>query len=203
MESTGDAAAGISATCANSSQRGTTALPELAQTDSLASLSGPLIPWLLSSLLSIAVLLFLGFSWSRYRATNPASDSSFRVGTTQSVEITLIRDDVRNLACASKLRVGELRCGFDAGRTPIQGLAEPQTLRPYNTVKSELLLVAGLWSTLPAREKLPRARFTVVCDFHVTGVVKSASLRWAPDGKFEPLERSVPVGLVEHCEIPP
>jgi hypothetical protein len=158
--------------------------------------------WLLCSLLSTAVLLFLGFSLSGYRATYPASDS-FRAGTTQLVEITLVRQDERNLACASDVVTDGLRCGFNSAERAIPRLDERHTLRPYSSVKGELLLAAGLWSSLPGNSELPNARFTVVCNFHVTSVLKSASLRWAPKAKFERLERSVSLGSVSDCVIPP
>lgn len=203
MESTGDAAVGISATSASSEGGVATARPGLAQPDPSELTRAPLLLSLVCSLLSTAVVLFLGFSWSRYRAANPGGDSNFRIGTAQSVEITLVREDVRNLACSSNVRAKELRCGFDARHQGIQGLDEQRMLRPYNTVKGELLLVAGVWSALPPYDKLPRARFTVVCDLHVTSVLKSAALRWSPAGKFEPLDRTVPVGFVDRCEIPP
>jgi len=158
--------------------------------------------WLLCSLLTTALLLFLGFSVSGYRATYPASDS-FLAGTIQLVEITLVRDDAQNLACASNITSGGLRCAFDSAERPAPALDERHTLRPYSSIKGELLLAAGLWSSLPARKDLPTSRFTVVCNFHVTSVLKSASLRWAPHAKFEPLERSVSFGFVSDCVIPP
>lgn len=158
--------------------------------------------WLLCSLLTTAVLLFLGFSVSGYRTTYPSTDS-FRAGSAQLVEITLVRDDVRNLACASNVVSGDLRCGFDSRQQPLSALDERHTLRPYSSIKGELLLAAGLWSALPPENELPSSRFTVVCNFHVRSVLRSASLRWAPNAKFEPLERSISLGHVEDCVIPP
>lgn len=155
------------------------------------------------SLLATATLLFLAFSRSRYRATYAAVDSGFLVGEARLVELTLVRADMRNLACASDVAIGSLRCGFDGSQRPVSALPEKERLRPYNTVRNELLLVAGLWSVLAAPEALPKARFTVVCEYHVTGVLKSAALRWEPAGRFAPLDRSVPVGFVTQCQIPP
>ncbi|HET9930312.1 MAG TPA: hypothetical protein VFQ35_06485, partial [Polyangiaceae bacterium] len=176
--------------------------PEVAQGGAPPVTQLTLFLGILCSLLLTAVVLFLGFSWSSYRETYAAVDTGFRVGGSRLVEITLIREDLRNLSCASDVRVGALRCGFDGAHAPVSGLPERETLRPYNTVKNELLLVAGLWSELAEPEALPRARFTVVCDYHVTSVIKSAELRWAPSGKFDRLDRSVPVGFVKNCQIP-
>lgn len=158
--------------------------------------------WSLTSLLLTGALLFLGFSWAGYKNSYPANEL-FRIGQTQLIEITLVREDARNLSCASDVEIGELRCGFDSAKRERAGLQERHKLSPYNSIKNELFLAAGLWSELGPARSLPRARFTVVCNFHVTSVLKSASLRWAPDGKFEPLERSVPVGFVSDCVVPP
>ena len=56
-------------------------------------------------------------------------------------------------------------------------------------------------STLKIVEAYPE-RFTVVCNYHVVGVLKSAALRWALNGSFNPLEQSVAVGNLSDCVIP-
>ncbi|MGC4094314.1 MAG: hypothetical protein QM756_41675 [Polyangiaceae bacterium] len=146
------------------------------------------------------MLAFLGYSWSGYRAAHPTVDT-FRLGDTQSIEITLVREDERNLACASDVIQHDLGCGFDASKRP-RSIDESRTLRPYNTVKGQLFLGAGLWSSLGRSGALPPARFTAVCDFHVTSMLRSALLRWAPNGSFDPLDRTVAVGALSNCVIP-
>ncbi len=179
-----------------------TPMSDVAQVGPRPLAQSQIMLWLVCSLLSTAVLLYLGFSVSGYRATYPAADS-FRAGTAQLIEITLIREDKQNLSCASNAVLTGLRCGFDAARNAVAGLDERHTLRPYNSVKGELLLAAGLWSNLPPTAELPSSRFTVVCNFHVASALRSASLRWAPTAKFEPLERSIALGFLTDCEIPP
>ena len=198
IESTDPATSRVDAPASDSAR-----VPEMAQAGSRQLTQLTLFLGIGCSLLLTAVVLFLGFSWSSYRDTYAIAESGFRIGGVRLVEITLIREDLQNLACASELRTGALRCGFDGSKQRVDGLGETETLRPYNTVKSELLLAAGLWSALGDPAALPRARFTVVCNYHVTGVLRSAALRWAPTANFDRLDRSVPVGFVTDCQIPP
>jgi hypothetical protein len=52
------------------------------------------------------------------------------------------------------------------------------------------------------RRELPAERFTVVCNYHVVGVLKAVSLRWSPTGNFSPVDQSVAVGNLTDCTIP-
>jgi hypothetical protein len=152
----------------------------------------------------IGFVLWLGWSWSRYAQRYAQATEGWHVGGTELVELTLIRDDIQNLSCASDAVIQGLRCAYRAdGRTPNPDATNDRyLLRPYNTVKSELLLGAGLWSAPALQSSLPPGRFSVVCNFNLLGVVKSASLRFAPTGPFAPLKRSVAVGTLTGCVIP-
>lgn len=161
-----------------------------------------LTPWLLCALFGLGFALFAGYSWSGYRARYAASGTGFQVGATRLVELTVIREDAKNLACASDVAIGDVRCGYNAAQQPVESLSDARTLRPYNTVSNELLLGAGLWSSQALPAELPAARFTVTCNYRVTGVLKSASLRWSPTGNFDPLKQSLVAGVLEGCAIP-
>jgi hypothetical protein len=78
----------------------------------------------------------------------------------------------------------------------------PQILRPYNTVGNDLLLGAGLWNSSDLKEPLPETRFTVACNYHIEGVMKSAMIRFAPEASFGPVGRTVTVGTLTDCMIP-
>ena len=89
-----------------------------------------------------------------------------------------------------------MHCGY-------HGIASPAAptpkltrtcLQPFNTVKNELFLAAGLWQSPILRGALPTDRFTVVCNYHVIGVLKAVALRWSPTGNFGPVDQSVAVG---------
>jgi len=120
------------------------------------------------------------------------------------VEVTLIRDDKKNLSCASDRSFEQIHCGFYGNSQP-WGPGPDQdsnTLQPFNTVKNELFLAAGLWAAPILRGELPSSRFTVVCNYHIQGVLKNVSLRWSSTGNFSPVDQSVTVGKLTDCVIP-
>lgn len=165
---------------------------------------GSALVWGGSSLVLIGFALWVLFAWTRYGERYARAAEEWQIGGTHLVEITLVREDRQLLACASPVSVEGLRCGFTAPNRPVapsRALA-PGDLQPYNTVKHELFLGAGLWHSPKMQGPLPAQRFTVVCNLHVVGTMKSASLRWAADGPFGPLNSPVPVGRLDNCEIP-
>jgi hypothetical protein len=159
---------------------------------------------------AIAALLAIGFgawlllAWRGYRTQYPQLGQSFHVGTTHSVELTLVREDVENLACAAGFDIEGLRCGYDRRQRSLESIprTDPKLLMPYFTVKRELLLGAGLFSSKALAGSLPSSRFSVVCAYHVVGVTKSAELRWSKTGKFDPLKETVSVGTLTNCVVP-
>jgi hypothetical protein len=141
---------------------------------------------------------------SRYRKEYAQATESWLVGTTRMVELTLVKDDRRNLACASDQVMAGLRCGF---RGDLQEAGpslpdDPHILQPFNTVKGELLMGAGLWRCPDFEQSVPESRFTAVCNYHIAGVVKSASLRFDIKNPFTPLGKTVTVGTLTDCVIP-
>jgi hypothetical protein len=124
----------------------------------------------------------------------------WRLGGTHLVELTVVPQDRERLACASDGHFDAVRCGFGADKKPVATPVE-STLSPYKTVGNDTVLGAGLW-TSPGLSKLPRGRFTVVCNFHVLGVLKSVATRWDKDGAFQREKHGLPVGRFENCAIP-
>ncbi len=125
------------------------------------------------------------------------------VGSTQSVELTLVREDKRNLACASDQVTAGLHCAFrrDASVAGSSGPDDPQILQPYNTVGNELLLGAGLWTSSEMKRPLPAARFTAACNYHLEGVAKSAAIRFDAAAPFIPAGKRVTVGTLSDCAL--
>jgi hypothetical protein len=157
------------------------------------------------SLFVIGFVVWVIFAMSGYKDTYSASHDTWRVGGTQLIEITLIQKDKDNLSCSSEKLFDGLHCKYDGAQKawPSDTNSPEKVLQPYNTVKNELFMAAGLWQSLArSGEPLPSARFTVTCNYQVVGVAKTASLRWSPTGKFEPLKHSVPVGRLTDCVIP-
>jgi hypothetical protein len=143
------------------------------------------------------------FSWAKYDQKAAQTEQGWHKGTRQLVELTLVREDHDRLACASNLTVEGLNCGYQGDSRPrVPTPDEAHILRPYCNVKNESLLGAGLWDSPGMRGALPTERFTVVCNYDVVGVIKSVSLRWEPNGKFDPAKQSMPVGTLTDCVIP-
>jgi len=153
--------------------------------------------------LCIGVALWLILAWAGYKEKYSQQTEGWHLGSTKMLEITLIRDDRKNLACASEKIFGGIHCGYHSNNQ-FWGSPEsdPHVLQPFNTVKNELFLAAGLWQSPILQGTLPAERFTVVCNYHVLGVLKAVSLRWSATGNFGPVDQSVAVGNLTDCVIP-
>lgn len=158
----------------------------------------------LLSLFMVSFSVWLIYTWTNYGNRYAPHAEGWYKGGVRMVEITLVRDDVRNLSCASDIVVEDLHCAFRANLQPFAGepFDDRVTLRPYNTVDSVPFLGAGLWSSLALTGELPKERFTVVCNYHMLGVVRSVSLRWAENGLFGAVKDALPVGRLMDCVIP-
>ncbi len=162
-------------------------------------------------LLSCLSLCLIGFGlWivlagKRYREEYAQNLEGFRVGSSRQVEITVVREDRDTLACASDQVIAGLHCGYrrDLREAGPVSPADPQMLQPYVTVGNELLLGAGLWTSADMKRPLPDGRFTVVCDYDVEGVMKSAAVHFGAQGHFDPAGKAVPVGALSGCALPP
>jgi hypothetical protein len=154
------------------------------------------------ALFVIGLGVWLLLARAGYRREYSGTGVAWHRGAQNFIEITLIREDDVNLACAADATTQGLRCGFRADRTS-QGEDDAHLLRPYKTVNGELFLGAGLWSSLPSPGRLPAGRFTVTCDFEIVGALHSVALRWTRNGAFEASDRSLATGVLRECAIPP
>jgi hypothetical protein len=175
-------------------------------------IDGPLRPSrcnpLLLSFLSFWLIVFGVWVFSagkRYREEYAQGQGTegWSVGSTQRVELTLVREDKRNLACASDQIIAGLRCAHrrDGALAAPSAPDEVQVLQPYNTVGNELLLGAGLWTSSEMKKPLPAARFTVVCNYHIEGVAKSAAIHFDAAAPFIPIGKRVTVGTLADCAL--
>ena len=163
-----------------------------------------LLLYSLSGFLCIGVALWLILAWAGYKEKYSQQTEGWHLGSTKMLEITLIREDKKNLACASEKVFAGVHCGYRINGQPWGAGpdTDPQVLQPFNTVKNELFLAAGLWQSPILQGTLPAERFTVVCNYHVLGVLKAVSLRWSATGTFGPVDQSVAVGNLTDCVIP-
>jgi hypothetical protein len=159
------------------------------------------------TLLSFFILSFgvwAVFAWIDYGKRYAPLAEGFYAGGTRSIEITLVRDDVNNLDCASDLTLDGVHCAYKANEQPFDPNAtpDPVRLRPYNTADNVLFLGSGLWSSPGMAGPLPSERFSVTCNYRMVSAIKSVALRWAPGGAFAPVKSAVPAGVLSDCVIP-
>lgn len=156
------------------------------------------------ALMCIGLVVWLALSWGRYKNRVPGTGQDWQVGGTHLVEVTLTREDRGAHACASGVDIDGMQCAFDAEHhrldPPIED--EHQVLRPYTTARGEIFLGAGLWSAPNLANPPHDKRFSVVCNFHIQGVVKHVALRWELHSHFKPVKTSLAAGALTDCAFP-
>lgn len=156
--------------------------------------------YLILSLASFCAIVFgvwLVSAGKGYRQEYAQINDGWRLGSVRMVELTVVKEDKRNLGCAASHEVAGLHCGGER-----EDGSDPRVLQPYNTVANQLLLGAGLWTSLDRDGALPEGRFTVVCNYTIKGVLKSAGIRFAPTATFGPLDKTITAGTLTECSIP-
>jgi hypothetical protein len=159
----------------------------------------------LLTLVAITALVWLIFTVSGYGKRYAQMAKPWAKGDVNLVEITVTKEDINNLFCASDVVLaGRVRCAYGANQQrPTPPVDDDRlTLRPYVTVNRELLLGTGLWSAPELQSNIPDHRFTIACNFRILDVVKSVSLRWSPTGNFDPAKQSIPAGTLTDCAYP-
>ena len=158
----------------------------------------------LLSLFVVSFAVWAIFAWMDYGKCYAPQADGWYVGGTRSIEITLVREDMQNLDCASDLVLDGLHCAYGANQQPFESTATPDSarLRPYNTAENVLFLGAGLWSSPGLAGPLPTERFTVTCNYRMVRAIKSVALHWSAAGAFAPVKSAVPAGLLSDCVIP-
>jgi hypothetical protein len=135
----------------------------------------------------------------------PAS-AAWKTGQTVDVEITLVKQDKDELACASPQDVKGRRCAQErankAWATPGDN-DDKKLFKPYTTTTGAELLAAGLWSEPAMTTNLPNVRFSVKCKFTVEGIIKQPAIRWASDRPYYDSPTEWPAGVVSGCTVIP
>ena len=158
----------------------------------------------LAALLAIGAGVWVIFAWSGYADRYARATECWHRGGRNFIEVTLVREDAVNLACAADASIDGLHCAFGSDQRPHPSPAadDAHLLRPYNTVNGQLFLGAGLWSSARMKPLLPSGRFTLWCDFEVAGALRTARIRWAADASFGPADKGLAVGTLRNCAIP-
>ncbi len=158
-----------------------------------------------SMLLFVVIVGGLGaafYALSGTEASGPAQPK-WKVGETANVEITLVGQDVKELACGSAQAIGDRKCAFDDKKKPVAGADadDKKLLRPYTTTDGVQFLAAGLWSEPALKDKLPATRFAVKCKYVVDGMSKKPAVRWSEQGPWYDQHNEWFAGHVEGCTL--
>jgi len=135
-------------------------------------------------------------------STGPAAPK-WKTGETADIDITLVADDKKNLACAAPDEIGGAHCAFEAQAKPWSkgdSADDKKLLKPYTTVDHVQVLASGLWTDPALTGTLPAARFSVKCKYKVEGKVKATSIRWASDGPWYD-SKDVYTGSISGCKL--
>jgi hypothetical protein len=153
------------------------------------------------------------------KGPGPTDSSTWRVGGTGDVRITLITADYNLLACAADQAVEGKHCAYKTEnetwpRDPNEPLDDNKKsiIQPYRTwPDNQLVLVAGLWADPAVAMRLHRepsdgiaqkklARFVVECRSKFIGRLSDPRLRWQP-GQAWIREGAAFVAAPESCKI--
>jgi hypothetical protein len=160
-----------------------------------------------SVLLFFVIVIGLGLGFAILgREPQQEAKPKWKVGETVDVEITLVRSDRQDLACASTEEVSGKHCAFEANAKPwSKGDAsdDKKLLKPYTTTDRVQFTAAGLWSDpAMAPDKLPASRFSVKCKYQVEGNLKDVGVRWEQSAQWYS-NKDWYVGSVSNCKLAP
>jgi hypothetical protein len=135
-------------------------------------------------------------------SSGPAAPK-WKTGDTADLELTLVADDKKNLACSASDEVAGAHCAFeDKAKAWSKGdnADDKKLLKPYTTTDHVQVLASGLWSDPGMTGTLPAVRFSVKCKYKVEGKVKAAAIRWASDGPWYD-SKDLYTGSISSCKL--
>lgn len=147
--------------------------------------------------------LAAAFAWFGTESSSGPAAPKWKVGDTADLELTLVADDKKNLACSSGDDVVGAHCAFEDKAKPWSkgdNADDKKVLKPYTTTDHVQILAAGLWSDPAMTGTLPAVRFSVKCKYKVEGKMKAASIRWASDGPWYD-SKDLYTGSISGCKL--
>lgn len=127
----------------------------------------------------------------------------WKTGDTADLELTVVPDDKKNLACSTSDEVAGAHCAFeDKAKAWSKGdnADDKKLLKPYTTTDHIQVLASGLWTDPGMTGTLPAVRFSVKCKYKVEGKVKAAAIRWASDGPWYD-SKDLYTGSLSACKL--
>ena len=123
----------------------------------------------LFSLFTIGVVVGLLFAWTGYSHKYAQVTEGWHLGQSKLIEVTVVKEDKGRLACASDISMEGIHCGYHLDGKPFESHSQDdsQVVSPFNTVKNELFLGAGLWTSLAVHGPVPNERFTAACNYKI------------------------------------
>jgi hypothetical protein len=144
-----------------------------------------------SVLLFFVIVIGLGAGFAILGREQPAQVAApkWKVGDVADVEVTLVKADRQELACASVDEVAGMHCQFEAASKGWSKGGDPnddkKLLKPYTTTDRIQFTAAGLWTDPGmAPDKLPPTRFSVKCKYKVEGKLNNVGVRWEQTGQW-------------------
>ena len=135
-------------------------------------------------------------------SSGPAAPK-WKTGDTADLELTVVPDDKKNLACSTSDEVAGAHCAFeDKAKAWSKGdnADDKKLLKPYTTTDHIQVLASGLWTDPGMTGTLPAVRFSVKCKYKVEGKVKAAAIRWASDGPWYD-SKDLYTGSLSACKL--
>jgi hypothetical protein len=150
--------------------------------------------------------LAVGFAMLGREEQQAPPTMKWKVGETTDVEITLVKNDRNELACAAADEIGGKHCAFESNTKPWSKgdlNDDKKLLKPYTTTDRAQFVAAGVWSEPAlAADKIPASRFSLKCKFKVEGKLKNMSVRWEQTGQWYPNNEWF-AGAVSDCKVVP
>ncbi len=154
--------------------------------------------------LIVGLMVFIPFapipdSWFAKAAPAPADTSTWKVGQTAEVSVSVITADYNFLSCVSDKEVDGAHCAFKSQTAiwppdPNAPLDDNKrdVIQPYWTFPdNKMILVAGFWANPVVAMRLhdeppagvptkKLARFVVKCQMRFVGQAQGVDVRWNP-----------------------
>lgn len=144
------------------------------------------------------------FAFAKIETPFDKQPPKWRAGQVVDLEISLIKEDSVNLACAASTIVEGRHCEYKTKTEKHAQVPDEKLLRNYTTTDGVNVLAAGLWSQPAlAPAKLPAVRFAVKCKFKVEGTINKPLVRWDAAAAWAERDADLHVGLVSDCKVIP